>query len=188
MANSEWRIGMCIERCSDQFLPGPAGMAGFYDIGRVVLPAHPQPSEGRDVWVDVPNPAGCRLRSGEYRGGARTGKYAKLHSIPPRRPRIAEGVGDAFAACREGRLGRQSGCRPACVTVRSGRKNAPLAHSLAATKRWRIAMGDWQSANSEEPGMNTASRSLFAIRYSLFAFDSPFPIRTSPARPSHCHG
>jgi len=176
---------MCIGRCSDQVLPGPAGMAGFHGIGRVMLSAYPQPSEGRDVWVDVPNPAGCRFGSSKYRGGAWTGKYAELHSIPPRRPRIAEGAGNAFAACREGRLGRESGYRRACITVRSGRKNAPLAHSLAATKRWRIAMGDWQSANSEEPRMNTATRSLFAIRHSLFAFDSPFPI---PARPRHCHG
>ena len=39
MANSEWRIGMAIERPGDQFLSGLEGVAGSHDLGGVLLSA-----------------------------------------------------------------------------------------------------------------------------------------------------
>jgi hypothetical protein len=42
-------MGIDIAR-NDQFLPGPAGLAGIHGIGTGVLRAHARLSEGRDVW------------------------------------------------------------------------------------------------------------------------------------------
>src|SRR5712692_7708221 len=173
VANSEWRIGMGIEQSSDQFLPGPASMAGFHGVGGVVLSANPQLPEGRDVWVDVSNQAIGRFRSVQYRGGSWTGNYAEFHSIPPHRPRIAEGVGDAFVARGADRHGGQSDYRRAHGTVRGFGKNASVAHSLLATKRTRVASSEWRIDVAQNSARLLATRySLFAIRYSLLGTSS----------------
>jgi hypothetical protein len=156
---------MSVDRFSNQFLPGPAGMAAFHGIGRVMLPAHPRFSKGRDVWVDIANQAFCRFCSCEYRGRSWTGKYPKLHSIPPHRPRIIKGAGDTSTARREDGHGPQSGHRCPNGAMREPCKNASIAYSIAAEKRRRIA-------NGGSP-MVSGRRSPFTTRYSPLAIRIP---------------
>jgi len=180
-ANSEWRIanrevriGMGVERSKHHFLPRSAGVAGLHVVGRVVLSADARLPEGGSVWTVVADQAGCGHGSGQYRGGSWTGKYADLCSIPPHRSRIAEGVGDTFAACGIGRHCQQSNHRCADGAMRGRRKDAPGAHSLATAKVWRTLMRRQQAANREwrigtDHRASAKASSLFAIRYSLFA-------------------
>jgi hypothetical protein len=158
--NSEWRVGMAVERSSDHFLSGPASLAGCHVACGILLSAVPRLPEGRDVWFDVADQAGICIHSCQYCGGAWAGKYEKFHSISSHRARFFEGAGDASAACGEGRRGSQNSDRFAHGSVRGRGENASSAHSLVAAKRRHI---------NNDIGCRVAANAKVAIRYSLFA-------------------
>src|SRR4051812_41382248 len=157
MANSEWRVGMRIERASDQVLPGPARLAGRHDVGRDLLAPDPGLSAGRTVRDVVTDQKVGFVYSGQYRGTSWAREYAVVHPISADCARFAERTGNTSAALGEGWLARQKTSRDSDGTVRRARKDAPVAHSFAATE-----------------GSETLMSPSIAIRY------SPFAIRYSP--------
>ncbi len=151
-ANSEWRIGMALERSNDQFLQGSQGVAGCHGLGRVLLPINRCVSEGRDVRLDFADQAIRRVYSRKHRRGTRTGKYRELHPIPAHCTGIFEGTGDSShsgRACGDRKAFRS---RAGVGTVRWHRAHAARAHSITSAKK-----------------AGALIRSLFAIPHSLFA-------------------
>src|SRR5450432_2358109 len=98
MANSEWRIGMAIERPGDQFLSGLEGVAGSHDLGGVLLSADRSISSRRDVRIDIANQASCCIRASEYCRGTWSGKHRQLRPTPARVPGVAERAGNPSTA------------------------------------------------------------------------------------------
>src|SRR5690242_15159499 len=123
---------MRIERTSDQFLSGPARLAGWHGAGGGVLSAHAQISEGGDVYTYVPDSTICQLYSCQYRGGPWPRAYAKLHSVSANRARFAEGTRDAFVACCARRCDGSRRHRRGVGTLRDSRENGSIAHSVSA--------------------------------------------------------
>ena len=174
IANGEWRIGRHVER-NNQFVSGSTSVAGFYGADGGVLSADAWVSEGRDLRIDIADQALRRLGSGEYRRGAWTREYKKLHSISSDRSRLSEGAGDASFNCGEDRHSCQSGCQSSDAEMRRSWKNAPCSHPIVTKQKHRV--------NCEFPVNFIAVRtanfySLFAIRYSRLAGCSPLA-RTS---------
>src|SRR5262245_33859226 len=97
---------MNVERVNDQILSGPAGVAGFHDVGCVVLQVEPRFSEGRAVRPDLANPTIRDIDSRQYRGGTWTREYANVHSVSSYRTGFSERTGNASDAGRESRLER----------------------------------------------------------------------------------
>ena len=134
MANGEWRIGMRVERTSDQFLSGPAGLAGRHGIGGALLPVDESVSARRAVRNVVADQALGVVYSSQYRGRTRARKHAVVRPVPSHRPRIAQGIGNALAARRKGWAAQRQADRNTDGPMHKARKEAAITHSLAATE------------------------------------------------------
>src|ERR1700730_12496449 len=122
-------MGIDIAR-NDQFLPGPAGLAGIHGIGTGVLRAHARLSEGRDVWAVLSDQAFGVVDSGQHRGGIWTGKYPSIHPASADRSRLTEGAGDALVIGRAGRRNRHRNDGRSRGEVRICRQDAQIVHSF----------------------------------------------------------
>ena len=149
IANGEWRIGMAVDRPIDQFIPGPEGMAGCHDLGRVLLSTDAPISARRIVRVDVANQALCWIRSGQYCGRSWAGKHRQLRAAFANLTGFSERTGNAsaFGGARRYSAGTRfaAGSRP----VRELGQNASRFDTISAGQ-----------AREMMP---------FAIRYSPFA-------------------
>jgi hypothetical protein len=128
----EWRTGMTVERAANQVLSRPASLAGFDDARRAVLPAREDSAQGRDVRPVDADQAICRIDPSQHCIRVRARKYAQLYPVSSHCPRLAEGVGNAFAAGRTPRLfgsrRRGAGAR----AMRAAGQNAAFLHPLAS--------------------------------------------------------
>src|SRR5690348_16760771 len=97
MANGEWRIGICVDRPPDQFLPGPDSVAGRDGIGRILLPIDEGVPARRAVRNDLANPALSIVYPGEYRRGAWAREHPVVRAIFAYRARIAQRTRNASA-------------------------------------------------------------------------------------------
>ena len=132
MANGEWRIGMNLERCRDQFLSGLAGMAGCHVAGRELLSSDTKLSQGRDVRINIANPPFGSFHSGQHRGGAWPRAHADIRTISSDFSGLVEGTRNAFVARGTRRCLQPSEHRVAPGTMSGYRKNAPRAYSKLA--------------------------------------------------------
>ena len=132
MANGEWRIGMIVDRPVDQFISGPEGMAGRYDLGGVLLSVDAPISSRRAFWTNIANPAFGGISSSQYRGRSRSAKYRQLHAAFVNRARLSEGTRNAPAFGGAGRY--LAGARFAACSraVRGLGKNASRLDTIAS--------------------------------------------------------
>src|SRR5664280_909636 len=160
MANSEWRIGMSVER-ADQLISRFTGLAGGHGLGRGMLSVDAALSEKRDVRNDHSNQTRRSLGAGQHCRRAWSATDSQLRPISSGCAGFAERGGDtssAFATCRTFDRGRSAN---AVGAMRGGRKDVAGAHSFVAAKDSRL--------------MNST------IRY------SPFAIR-AVSEPRQTHG
>src|SRR6476646_6805619 len=142
---------MAVDRPIDQFIPGPEGMPGCHDLGRVLLSVDATISARRVVRIDVANQARGGIGSSEYRGRSRAREYRQLRAVPANLARFFEGARNAPAvgrACRHpasalfatgSRAMRESWQNASClnsVAAKQGDKLMPFAirHSLLAIR------------------------------------------------------
>ena len=156
MANGKWRIGMRVERKSDQLLPRPACLAGRHGVGRTLLPADKDISARRAVCDVFADQASGGVNTSQYRGRAWTGKHTVIHSVSSHRARFAQRIGNARTAGRTSWVAEQRASRVANGSLRDAGKKASSAHSITTTE-----------------GLNAVTRSSVSIRH------SPFTIRRS---------
>jgi hypothetical protein len=69
---------MIIERTIDQFVSGPEGMAGCYDLGRVLLSIDAPISSRRAVRVDIANQTVSGVGASQHRGRTRPRQYGQF--------------------------------------------------------------------------------------------------------------
>ena len=168
----EWRTGMTVERAANQVLSGPASVAGLDDARRAVLPAREESAEGRDVRAVYADQAICRVDSGQYCGGIRAREHAQLYPISSHRPRLTEGIGNAFAACRPPRFFRPRSRGAGDGAMRAVGQNAAFLHPLASASRRRCPIRTVTLRRPMKPVLR-GELQLLTTHYSLL--------------PTHCH-
>ena len=147
--NSEWRIGMAVDRSIDQFISGPEGLAGRHDLSGGLLSIDASISSRRTVWIDVADQARGGVGSSQHCGRSRSGKYRQLRATSPNITGLFERAGNApafggarrhtasagFAAGSVRELGQNASCFDP-VAAGEGREMKPLAigYSLLATR------------------------------------------------------
>src|SRR6185437_4097326 len=151
IANSEWRIGMSLDRADHQFFSRLARLARCNVARRNLLSVDTQFSSGRDVRTHLANPSFGDVNSRQHCGRAWKGKYPVIRAIFANCPRIVEGTRNASVTCRTDRIvGRSVSC--------GSRRTMPNARQDDARTRSVTSTAGWRSMK--------VRYSLFAIRYS----------------------
>src|SRR5258705_5133759 len=88
---------MIIERAIDQFVPGPEGVAGCHDLGRVLLSIDAPIPSRRTIRFDVANQASRGVHSSQCRGRAWARKYRQFRAVAAGGAGLAQGAGNSSA-------------------------------------------------------------------------------------------
>src|SRR5262245_15729890 len=97
VANSEWRVGMRVERDYDQVVSRFARVARCHGARGGLLSPHPWLSKGGIARIIVADQAVRCFDTRKYRRGTRSRKHPIVHSVSAHLPRLTQGAGDAFA-------------------------------------------------------------------------------------------
>ena len=125
---------MRIERPNDQFLPGPAGLAGRHGIGRSLLSVDEGVSAGRTICDVLANQACILVNSGKHRRRIWAGANAVIRSISPHCTRLTQGTGNTSVAGGTGRIVGQPADRRAHGSVHEAREETPSAYPFSAAE------------------------------------------------------
>lgn len=141
---------------ADQILSRLESLAGCDVACRTLIPVDQEILAGRNVRHDISNSQGCGVNTREHRGGAWTRRNALIRSISADRSGIAKGTRNASAAFRESE------------TNIPGR-NRSHPRRLPTTRPYDPSLNS-QSGKKNQLAKPTMAFSLFATRYSLFAY------------------
>ena len=131
VANGEWRIGMAVDQPIDQFVSGPEGMAGCYDLGRVLLSVDASISSRRTVRTNIADQARSGVGSSQCCGRSRAGKYRQLRATSANLTGLFERAGDASAFSGACRYPSSAGFAAGSRAVRELGQNASRSDTFA---------------------------------------------------------
>src|SRR5438445_3088665 len=150
---------MIVDRPIDQFVSGPQGLAGCYDLGRVLLSIDTPIPSRRTVRVDIANQTVSGVGASQHRGRTRPRQHRQLRSTFADRARFAEGVGNASDFGGAGWHSTVAGFAGGSHALRKLGQDGSRLDTIAAGQ---------------------VSKMTFAIRHSPFAIRSKADLASSP--------
>src|ERR1700686_3237879 len=123
---------MIVGRSIDQFVPGPEGMAGRYDLGGVLLSVDAPISPRGALRIDITDQARGGLGSSQYRGRSRARKYRQLRAASSNITGVSEGDGNASAFGGSRRYHARAGSAASSRAMRELGQNDSRFNTIAA--------------------------------------------------------